>query len=129
MTEKDIKELKEHNKILKERCNKFRQIIVDSYIGEPVEYIVDLADTCNLSCMDARYLMKLPEHFEKPPLGIIPRYIWIEARINELYAAIARYGERGMPIPSEWVKELSDLAVERVKAREEEKIDIHYLCD
>jgi len=32
-----------------------------------------------------------PKQVEKPPLGIMPQYLWVEQRINDLDAAVTRY--------------------------------------
>jgi hypothetical protein len=46
---------------------------------------------------------------EKPPLGLMPEYIWIEKRIDEIEAAIKRYASADKFIPIEWVAECSFL--------------------
>ena len=43
----------------------------------------------------------------KPPLGIIPKHLWIEQRKSELKAAIKRYFEADYPVPLEWIEELN----------------------
>ena len=48
----------------------------------------------------------------KPPLGIMPRYIWNLKRIDDLNNAINRYYESGLKIPMEWIEEYNDLIVE-----------------
>lgn len=50
----------------------------------------------------------------RPPLGVTPRFIWIEKRIDDLARAIHEYAEFGRyePIPK-WTKELNELLVER----------------
>jgi hypothetical protein len=48
----------------------------------------------------------------KPPLGIMPRYLWIEKRIQDLAEAIGRYIESPFPIPTEWVDERNQLLME-----------------
>jgi len=44
---------------------------------------------------------------EKPPIGLRPEHIWIDARVDEIRQAIARYIETGRPIPHEWLDELA----------------------
>jgi len=46
--------------------------------------------------------------YEKPPLGIMPRYRWLELRQEELEAAIDRYVAAKKDIPYEWFAEYSD---------------------
>jgi hypothetical protein len=45
---------------------------------------------------------------QKHPVGVIPRYIWIEHRVQDLKNAIYRYREAGLPIPNEWYMELEE---------------------
>lgn len=42
----------------------------------------------------------------KPPLGLMPEWVWIEKRINEIDEAVKRYLEAGKEIPVSWVSEL-----------------------
>ena len=46
---------------------------------------------------------------KEPPIGIIPKYIHNEKRLDDLRAAIARYFEAGLKIPVEWIEEYNDL--------------------
>ena len=39
---------------------------------------------------------------EKPPIGIIPKYLWDEQRKDELSKAIYRYINVGRKVPEEW---------------------------
>jgi hypothetical protein len=39
------------------------------------------------------------------PVGIMPERLWIEKRISDLWAAINRYADAGLPVPAEWIKE------------------------
>lgn len=41
----------------------------------------------------------------KPPLGIMPKSIWIELRVEALQQAIYRYTNAGLPVPPEWIEE------------------------
>jgi phage gp29-like protein len=45
----------------------------------------------------------------KPPLGVIPIYIWDSKRKEELAAAIDRYLNAGERIPEEWVEEYNEI--------------------
>ncbi len=45
----------------------------------------------------------------KPPLGVKPRWLFEEARIAELQAAIERFLSSNWPIPMEMVKEYNEL--------------------
>lgn len=46
---------------------------------------------------------------QKPPLGIMPRPLWVESRIADIWDAIARYQKVCAPIPHAWMQELADL--------------------
>ena len=48
---------------------------------------------------------------EKPPLGIIPRHLHIEKRIDEIKFAIERYIAQKIPIPIEWFEEYNELVI------------------
>ena len=45
----------------------------------------------------------------KPPIGIIPEWLWKEQRELELDGAIKRYRDAFKPIPEEWIDEKYDL--------------------
>ena len=49
--------------------------------------------------------------FEKPPLGIMPRAIWIETRLESIEDAINRIFNEACtyPIPMEWIEEYNEL--------------------
>lgn len=44
----------------------------------------------------------------RPPIGLVPRYIWIEQRISVIMRAIIRYEDAGVPVPPEWREELRE---------------------
>ena len=45
----------------------------------------------------------------KPPLGIMPKYIHDEKRIDEILDAISRFGSAGVSIPVKWIEEYNGL--------------------
>jgi len=45
----------------------------------------------------------------KPPLGLMPKYIWDLQRKQDIEAAIERYRAADEPIPWEWTMEYTDL--------------------
>ena len=47
------------------------------------------------------------EHI-KPPLGLRPRWVHDGERIRDIFDAMERYSEAGIPIPIEWLKELRE---------------------
>lgn len=51
-------------------------------------------------------------HRSIPPVGLIPQWVWIEQRINEIFLAVNRYVEVGKEIPLEWIKEYNKLIKE-----------------
>lgn len=46
----------------------------------------------------------------KPPLGLMPLWLWEEHRLKEIGAAIERYKEAVKEIPQEWINEQYDLS-------------------
>lgn len=56
-----------------------------------------------------------PKNLVKPPLGIMPRKLWIEIRLKELSEAMYRYISVGSPIPEEWAQEYNQLLSELQK--------------
>jgi hypothetical protein len=55
----------------------------------------------------------------KPPLGLMPHWRWVELRIVEISEAIARYEAVGKRVPCRWRIELIihkiNIAMRRVK--------------
>ena len=43
---------------------------------------------------------------EKPPLGLMPYWMFREKRICDIFAAMRRYSEHEKPIPFEWISEM-----------------------
>ena len=46
-------------------------------------------------------------YHEKPPLGIMPRNVWVAMRVDELWQVIDRYRETEKQVPEEWLEELA----------------------
>lgn len=46
---------------------------------------------------------------EKPPLGLRPRFIVDELRMQEIEAAMRRYLEAGYQVPPDWMTEYVEL--------------------
>lgn len=46
---------------------------------------------------------------ERPPIGVMPKFIWDEKRFEELQGAIMRYADRGFMISPEWIEEYNSL--------------------
>lgn len=45
----------------------------------------------------------------KPPIGLSPRKIFLECRLDQINAAISRYNASGKVIPSEWIREKNEI--------------------
>lgn len=48
---------------------------------------------------------------QPPPLGLCPRWVVTEHRIQEIKDAINRYINEDKPVPVEWIEELRELLV------------------
>lgn len=51
--------------------------------------------------------------YKKPPLGVKPRFIWEEERIEALQDAMKRHIENGFMVPVEWAQEHNELITKR----------------
>lgn len=49
---------------------------------------------------------------DKPPIGIVPKYIHDERRLKDLVKAIKRYTEKNLFIDPKWFEEYNVLAEE-----------------
>lgn len=67
---------------------------------------------CNVRCMVRKEDYK-PK--KKPPIGVMPRYLWVEQRQADLSLAIRDYTLQGWIVPTEWIEEFNYI----VRAREE----------
>lgn len=47
----------------------------------------------------------------KPPIGLRPRWIAEELRMQEIAGAILRYTDAGMSVPAPWTEELAQLCL------------------
>jgi len=45
----------------------------------------------------------------KPPIGLMPRFIWKQERIYDIVMAIDRYTTSRTPVPLEWVEEYNEM--------------------
>jgi hypothetical protein len=45
----------------------------------------------------------------KPPIGLVPKFVWKERRLCEVKAAIQRYLDAGCRVPPEWIAEYNEL--------------------
>lgn len=51
--------------------------------------------------------VKVQQKYEKPPIGLRPRIIWLNEREMEITEAIERYQEVGKEVPEVWRMELA----------------------
>jgi hypothetical protein len=49
------------------------------------------------------------KEINRPPLGLMPKWIYDDNRKQELIAAICRYSQAGLKIPQEWSAEFKGL--------------------
>lgn len=56
-----------------------------------------------------KYFYPVKEDNKKPPIGLMPRKLFIEGRIQDIKDAIQRYSESNKEIPTEWTEEYNDL--------------------
>ena len=47
--------------------------------------------------------------YPKPPIGLLPQYLWKEQRMNEIKEAVARYMEVGARVSASWLEEYNEL--------------------
>lgn len=50
----------------------------------------------------------MPAPADKPPVGLRPRWLVEEQRIEEITAAMLRYLKAGVPVPNDWILELAE---------------------
>jgi hypothetical protein len=48
----------------------------------------------------------------KPPIGLMPRKLWLERRLADVFAAIDRYMAAGVRVQPEWCDERDQLTLE-----------------
>lgn len=49
------------------------------------------------------------DKIHKPPIGIMPRKLWLEQRLDDMESAIIRYIDHGMIINPKWIFEYNQL--------------------
>lgn len=116
-------------KILEERCKKYRTVIEDlcrrnglTVFTEVRDYYIDGI----LSINDARYLCRACDiedsidfdKAEKPPVGVLPREKWDKKRQDELMNGIYNYIAVDKLPPLEWLEELIEILGRMEKTNE-----------
>ena len=51
------------------------------------------------------YATTAKEKLKKPPLGLLPKWLWDESRLAEVEAAIQRFKDEGMTVPMAFTDE------------------------
>lgn len=52
-----------------------------------------------------------------PPVGLVPKWVRREERIDEILEAIESYSAHGKPVPPFWIAELRELVTQAVCER------------
>lgn len=77
------------------------------------QYGVTIENCCrDTDCIDCT---KGVEECEKPPLGLKPRWVHDEQRMNAILNAMERFTESNKAIPKEWIAELGELCIRNWK--------------
>lgn len=104
--------------ILEERRDRFRNIIrrycpsIDFELSMSNLTIDDVIYLRSFDPINKLYEDKSLEsepECEKPPLGVMPKYIWDKKRLSDLTSAMQRYLDAEKLIPKEWVDEYNEL--------------------
>jgi hypothetical protein len=85
------------------------------YLSYPDGYDFDVDEFFDASKCDDGSISN-----EKPPLGLMPKYIHDEKRVISICNAIIRYTAKGKKVPNEWLWELCDL-LEKAKVKDGDK--------
>lgn len=73
-------------------------------VGGPWTYVEGQGFICD-DCLGGG--VKMQQKYEKPPIGLRPRIIWLNEREMEITEAIERYQEAGKEVPEVWRMELA----------------------
>lgn len=57
------------------------------------------------------------KRIKKPPLGLTPKYLWDEKRLNELQRVIADYYNANLQINVDWIEEYNELIIKRYERK------------
>jgi hypothetical protein len=57
----------------------------------------------------------MSEAYEKPPLGLVPRYIREKQRLQEIIEAMDRFEKAGKEISYGWLQEYHELSAKLIK--------------
>jgi hypothetical protein len=95
--------------MIQNKCVKCGGVIRKNYIPSPTD-----KPSARVVCDDCiksknSEVLNMDDRIERPPLGLRPKFIVDELRLNEIDEAIARYYEARYPIPLEWIEERNQL--------------------
>ncbi len=78
-----------------------------------------------LRSIEIRHIQKakITDGADRPPLGIIPEWLWKELRYKELDETMKRYTEAKIPVPLDWITEHFGLKNE-IQSRENGKKEV-----
>jgi len=84
--------------------------LMKANIPESIETIEDAGQVIEEvgKCFEEEMEPAAIGHYKKPPLGVMPRYIWDEKRRTDIGEAIVRHIEAGAQLPAEWVIEWNE---------------------
>lgn len=85
------------------------EIVTDSLPVTVVAIGKSMFHVCADCATDLTEFIGTAKH-TKPPLGLVPRFIRDEERVQEIIEAVDRYNEAGKPVPQEWLDELNEKA-------------------
>jgi hypothetical protein len=87
---------------------KFKEVILKAADGATILLTIENSGSLypRLIKMD---VVPEAEKKVKPPLGVTPKYLWLEERLKVVDDAILRYKEAGEPVPCEWISESNEI--------------------
>jgi len=90
-----------------------KETIVTSIFSENAKILYYELDRCGRWPWTPEMLEPVEEEHQKPPLGIMPKDIWLANRKVELKETVIRYVNAGLPLPQEWVDEYNEFVKEK----------------
>lgn len=63
------------------------------------------------NCVKEDIIGAIKMNVEKPPIGLMPKRMWQEQRLNDLNDAIDRYEKAKCEVPVEWLYERNELVL------------------
>jgi len=94
------------------RVNTNPNWVIDNFLLKDDGTLLARSNSCDHCEFIDNDLIKLPPKEEvkpKPPLGLVPDYIWREERLDDIKGAIKRYLDAKLQIPISWITEQYEL--------------------